>query len=191
VPRSRRRPGRIRSVAVALAALLGASACTFDYGPAQVEDTAPGPVPQVELVDVQMVVERDNRLELTAGRIASYPEEGYQEFTDLRFREFGPDGDLRLEGQADSGILYLDTENVELRGTVRFYSTVEEATIESEFLSWNADARVLTAPGERPVTLVRDDGSRVEGRGMTVDGRRNSVTFSAGVEGVFNDGTDR
>ena len=134
-----------------------------------------------------MVIVRNNRLELSATRIASYPDEGYQEFADLRFREFGPEGDLRLEGASDSGILYFDTEDVELRGTVRFYSTVEEASIESEFLFWDAEARVLVGPEEQPVVLERDDGSQVEGRGMTVDGRRNSVEFSGGVEGVFND----
>jgi LPS export ABC transporter protein LptC len=139
----------------------------------------------VELINVTMVVERENRLELTASRIASFPAEKYQEFTDLRFREYGPEGDLRLEGYADSGVMALDTENVELRGEVRFVSRVEDATIESDFLFWDADARILTGTEDGVVRMERDDGSWVEGRGLAVDGRRNSVSFSGGVEGVF------
>lgn len=161
--------------------------CSFDYADARVEVEDAGALPQVELLDVTMRIQRDNRLELSADRIASYPDLGYQEFSALRFREFGPDGELRLEGQADSGRLMLDTENVDLQGTVRFYSTVEEAEIRSEFLSWESADRVLRGPETSPVILQRDDGSRVEGRGLRVDGRRNSLQFERGVEGRFVD----
>lgn len=183
-------PGRRRGLSRErlLAALLGAialSGCTFDYSDAQVERDGEEKIPQVELINVTMVVERENRLELTASRIASFPAEKYQEFTDLRFREYGPEGDLRLEGYADSGVMALDTENVELRGEVRFVSRVEDATIESDFLFWDADARILTGTEDGVVRMERDDGSWVEGRGLAVDGRRNSVSFSGGVEGVF------
>jgi LPS export ABC transporter protein LptC len=169
----------------ALLGVLALAGCTFDYSGAQVERDEEEKIPQVELINVMMVVERDNRLELTASRIASYPAEKYQEFTDLRFREFGPEGDLRLEGAADSGVMALDTEDVELRGEVRFFSQVEDATIESEFLFWDADARIMTGTEDGVVRLEGEDGSWVEGRGLAVDGRRNSVTFSGGVEGVF------
>jgi LPS export ABC transporter protein LptC len=170
--------------------LVAFGGCTFDYSGADVERDSDERIPQVELVDVEMVIERSNRLRLTASRIASFPDEGYQELRDVRFSEFGPGGELRLEGRADAGRLDLDTEDVELRGNVSFYSTVEEATIESEFLYWNAEDRILSSTEDAPVVLEREDGSRVEGRGMEVDGRRNSVTFSRGVEGIFRDGSD-
>ncbi|MFW5694506.1 MAG: LPS export ABC transporter periplasmic protein LptC [Alkalispirochaeta sp.] len=170
--------------------LLVLGGCTFDYSGAEVERDGQERIPQVELVDVEMVIERSNRLELSAARIASYPEEGYQELRDVRFSEFGPDGALRLEGRADEGRLDLDTEDVELRGDVSFYSTVEEASIESAFLYWSAETRVLSSSEDAPVVIAREDGSRVEGRGMEVDGRRNSVTFSRGVQGVYRDGSD-
>lgn len=171
----------------ALVLLALAPGCSFDYSDARVEAGGSGAPPQVELLEVSMLIQRDNRLELSADRIASYPDQGYQEFSNLQFREYGPEGELRLEGQADAGRLMLDTENVDLSGTVRFYSTVEEAEITSEFLSWDSAERVLRGPAGAPVTLERDDGSRVEGRGLRVDGRRNSVTFEDGVEGVFVD----
>ncbi|MEX2444640.1 MAG: LPS export ABC transporter periplasmic protein LptC [Alkalispirochaeta sp.] len=168
--------------------------CTFDYSGAGVERESEERIPQVELVDVEMVIKRSNRLHLSASRIASYPDEGYQDLKDLRFSEFGPNGELRLEGRADEGRLDLNTEDVELRGNVSFYSTVEEATITSSFLYWNAEERVLSSAGDSShdaqVVLERQDGSRVEGRGMEVDGRRNSVSFSGGVQGVYRDESD-
>lgn len=173
-----------------VASLLGAAACTFDYSGASVEGEAGGAIPQVEILDVRMVIERDNRLELTARRIASFPDEGYQEFGGLEFREFGPDGELRLEGRAEAGTLFFDTENVELRGEVRFYSQVEEAELQSEFLYWNEAERVLSGADEDVVTLDRDDGSQLRGHGLRLDGRRNSLEFTQGVEGVFSNEDD-
>lgn len=182
----------LRSLGVLLASLwlVVLSGCTFDYSGADVERDAADRIPQVELVEVEMVIERSNRLHLSASRIASYPDEGYQELRDLRFSEYGPNGQLRLEGRADRGRLDLNTENVELRGDVSFFSTVEDATIQSEFLYWNAGERVLSSSDDTPVILERDDGSRVEGRGMEVDGRRNSVRFTRGVQGIFQDGSE-
>ncbi len=164
--------------------------CSFDYSGASVERDSRERIPQVELVDVEMVIERSNRLHLSASRIASYPDEGYQELQDVRFSEFGPDGELRLEGRADQARLDLNTEDVELRGNVSFYSTVEDATIESSSLYWKAERRILSSAEDESVVLEREDGSRVEGRGMEVDGRRNSVMFSRGVQGVYQDGSE-
>jgi LPS export ABC transporter protein LptC len=179
-------PGRPRGMLLpVLLGILGLAGCTFDYSGARVERDEEEKIPQVELINVTMVVERDNRLELTASRVASFPAEKYQEFSEMRFREFGPEGDLRLEGYADSGVMALDTENVELRGEVSFFSEVEDARIESEFLFWDAEARILTGREDGLVRLEGEDGSWVEGRGLAVDGRRNSVSFSGGVEGVF------
>lgn len=184
--------GNLRSLGVILASLgvVVLSGCTFDYSGADVERDQEDRIPQVELVEVEMVIKRSNRLHLSASRIASYPDEGYQELRDLRFSEFGPNGDLRLEGRADEGRLDLNTEDVELRGDVEFFSTVEDATIESAFLYWNAEDRILSSSDDTPVVLEREDGSRVEGRGMEVNGRRNSLTFTRGVEGIFYDGSE-
>ncbi len=180
----------VQRLACVVVSLLAASACTFDYSGATIEGEVDGALPQVEILDVRMVIERENRLELTARRIASFPDEGYQQFGGLEFREFGPDGELRLEGRAEAGTLFFDTENVELRGVVRFYSQVEEAELQSEFLYWNDAERVLSGEDEDVVTLDRDDGSQLRGYGLRLDGRRNSLEFDRGVEGVFSDEDD-
>ncbi len=161
------------------------NSCSFDYSDAEVEGERNESVPQVEIENARMVIERDNRLELTAAWIASFPEERIQRFRDLRFTEYGPDGDVRVSGEADEGILYFDTEDVELRGSIRFYSRIEEAELSTEFLYWENDARILRGDDDETVHILRDDGSELSGAGLTVDGRRNSVELSAGVRGVF------
>lgn len=174
------RPG-----AILFPVLLLLAGCSFDYTDADIEGERNVSVPQVEIENARMVIERDTRIELTATRIATYPEERLQRFEGLRFTEYGPDGAIRITGYAEGGILYLDTEDVELTGEIRFYSQVEEAELETSYLYWENAGRVLRGRENEPVSIRRDDGSEVEGAGLRVDGRRNAVELSSGVSGVF------
>lgn len=173
----------VHSLALILVGVL--SGCTFDYTDGQVESRRTEETPQLELLNVRMVVERENRLELSAERIAIYRERRTQEFRKLSFREFDATGTIRLEGYADGGVMNIDTEDVELLGEVRLISTVENAEMESAFLSWDSAARVLRGAPDQEVRIHRDDGSWVEGRGLRVDGRRNLVEFEEGFRGEF------
>lgn len=176
---------RIPPVIPIVILLVAAAACSFDYDEAMVESDGPAGVPQVEVLDVRMVIVRENRLELTADRIATYPDEGIQEFSGMVFREYGPEGELRLEGSSDEGLVYLDSEDIELVGTVRLRSLVEDAELSSDFLYWENADRILRSDEDGPVTAVRGDGSTLEGSGLRVDGRRNVVEFLRGVTGTF------
>lgn len=159
--------------------------CTFDYTGSTVEAERSEEIPQVEVLNVRMVVERDNRLELTAARIATFRERRRQEFEDLYFEEYGPDGLIRVEGYAERGYLHLDSEDVELLGTVRFYSRTEETQFESSFLQWENADRILRGEPDGSVYILKDDGSWVEGTGLRLDGRRSSVELTGGFEGEF------
>ena len=174
-----------RAGAVIPVALLVLAGCSFDYTDADIEGERNVSVPQVEIENARMVIERDTRIELTATRIASYPEERLQRFEGLRFTEYGPDGEVRVTGFAEGGILYLDTEDVELTGTIRFYSQIEEAELETGYIYWENDARILRGREDESVYIRRDDGSEVQGAGLRVDGRRNAVELTSGVSGVF------
>ncbi|TVR67972.1 MAG: hypothetical protein EA427_11900 [Spirochaetaceae bacterium] len=164
--------------------------CTFDYSAAGVEAGRTEEIPQVELFNVRMVVERDNRLELSAGRVATYRDRREQEFVDLTFREYGPGGDIRVEGWAEAGAMDLDTEDVELLGTVWFYSLTEETRLESSYLFWDQAERILVGKPDGSVLVVRDDGSWVEGSGLRLDGRRNRLELTGGLQGEFTGGGD-
>lgn len=169
-------------IVISFAAL---AACTFDYEEGAVEARDDGGVPQVVIHDARMVIVRDNRVELTADRIASYPDENVQRFEGIAFREYGPDGELRLEGSAGGGLIYLDTEDIELSGGVTIWSAVEDGSVESERLFWDADGSILRTGDEGFVTLRRSDGTWIEAGGIRVDGRRNRIEFHDGVQGAY------
>lgn len=145
-----------------------------------------GAIPQVEVLQARMVVDRDYRVEMRVDRIATYRDRNLQVFEGISFREYGPDGALRLEGEADRGIFFFDSENIELTGTVWFHSFQEEARLESSHLSWDQADRLLAGPPDGRVSLLRDDGSVVEGTGFRLKGRENKIIFSRGVAGRFS-----
>lgn len=169
-----------------LAVALIATGCSFDYGQASVEGVDVDEVPQVAVYGATMVIQRDTRIELTADYVATYSRRQEQEFSGLSFREFDQDGTIRLEGEAEGGTLDLRTEDVELTGRIRLFSSPDDATIESSYFFWNAEDRVLTAD-DSEVTITRGDGSEVQGAGLRVDGRRNLVEFTDGVRGTYVD----
>lgn len=158
--------------------------CSFDYSDAELAEERSQEIPQIELYGVRTQISRDTTLRLQAVHVATYPERDLQIMENVTFQEFGRDGDLRLEGEAELATLYLDTENVRLEGTIKFHSTIEDAEVESEFLYWDNDARTLSSEGSE-VNFRRSDGSELNGNGMILDGRRNSVGFSSGVRGSY------
>ncbi|SIQ59758.1 hypothetical protein SAMN05920897_11180 [Alkalispirochaeta americana] len=166
--------------------LLAGSGCSPDNAAAGTSAGEAREIPQVEVLKARMVVERDYRVELTVDRIATYRDKRIQTFEGLSFREYGPDGVLRLEGDADRGVFFLDSENIELTGTVRFHSLLEGAELESESLSWDQAERLLAGPPDGKVLLLRDDGSAVEGTGFRLKGRENRILFSRDVSGRFS-----
>ena len=159
-------------------------ACSFDYSAAQLAEQRAEEIPQVEIFNVRTEIHRDTLIRLQAERVSIYPEQDIQLMKAVSFQEYDSSGELRLEGQAEEATLYLDTDNVLLQGTIRFLSTVEDAEVESEYLFWDSEAKILTSEGTE-VELSRSDGSTLSGTGMVVDGRRNSVSFSSSVRGSY------
>ena len=172
-----------------LAVLVGATVgCSFDYSDAQVEGENSSEVATIELNAVTMVLIRDNTIKLTADRVATFSGDGTQRMDGLKFREYGPTGDLRIEGEAETAVLYIESEDVELSGEVIVYSTSEETLLSSQFLRWESEPRTLSGTDSGVVTIEQSDGSAIRGKGMVVDGRRNSVRFDSEVEGVYATG---
>lgn len=178
------RSGRTaRRLPLVAAALLTVAGCSFDYSDAQIEGEASTSIPDLEIFGARTVLERDTRIEVRAAVARTWSDEFRQEFEEISFREFAPDGTLRLEGSADRAVLNLQSEDLELFGEVRFSSLVDDAALESDYLSWDNSDRVLVGREDGTVEILRGDGSRVAGRGLRIDGRRNSLELSAGVAG--------
>lgn len=168
-----------------LLGLLLFSGCELDYEEGRVADEIAEEVPTTRLINAEITVIRQGTLTVTAELLESYPRQDRQVLEGIRFEERDPEGTLRFEGRASRAVHHLDTDDIELSGEIYFYSALEAAAIESEFLYWEEEAEILRSNPEVEVRLSEEDGTLIEGSGFSADGRRRTVTFDRSVSGTI------
>ena len=164
-----------------------AVSCSFDYSSSELADALDDDLPQAEMLNAIIVVERDTVLEMKIDRLSSFDKQGFDELVGVEFREYGHDGEIRVEGSAERGRRFFDTNDVEFTGFVRIYSRVDEAELRTRYLYWDDERKFLLGSEDDMVTIRKDDGSWVQGIGLKVNGKQNLVEMTAGVDGVFQE----
>jgi hypothetical protein len=82
-------------------------------------------------------------------------------------------------------VYHTDTENAEISGKVSVHSASEKGDVSADSLSWANKEKLLTAPPGERVTIHKDDGTSISGRGFVGDFRTRQVTFSGPVQGTY------
>jgi LPS export ABC transporter protein LptC len=181
-------PGSALSPAVLLLALglAALGACSVEYG-------LSGAVSAEEIPDAvfrgftHTLVEKGKRsFELKAAVAKSYSASRRVELEAVSFSEFDRvTGEVASSGKADRAIFYTDSEDAEFIGSIAFDSLREDASLEAEYLSWDAQEKRLEGRLDRVVAIRRGDGSWIRGAGFAADGKRRSVSFREAVDGAF------
>lgn len=175
-------------LATALAsATLALAACSLDYGEAMAEDLAEDVPDTVVLGFSHTVVENGSpRFRLEAERGESYQAQKKMKLIGVRFIEYAAGSrDVSAEGSADSALFFTDTESAQLSGSVRFHSSQDGVTVESGYLEWDGQARLLRSRAETLTSLSDDDGSSLSGAGFNADAARRSFSFGNRADGRF------
>ncbi len=172
--------------ALLMLAALAAAGCSIEGGPLP-ESQEAGEIPDTVAVGVVHRVYRDGRLslELTASRAETWNATKETILSDARFVEFDRHGAPDLQGEAGRVLFYSDTENADVSGGVRVRSETEKGNVTAESLSWDNEARRLTAPPQETVTLRKDDGTSISGTGFLGDFRTRELVFSGPVRGTY------
>jgi LPS export ABC transporter protein LptC len=175
-----------RTAAAALAALLVAG-CSLDYREAEAEETLAESIPDTVLYGVTHRVVKESRLSVSfeAQRVENYTKKKEMFLESVQFTEYGDGGEPVTEGRAGSVLFHTDTENAELNGSVSVHSYEEKATVTTGALSWVKDKRLLNGAPDETVTLEKEDGSFVSGRGFQGDFRVKIVHFTGPVAGTY------
>lgn len=159
--------------------------CRLNYGADVEAEGLEEGVPNVEIFGFVQQIYRDGRLilELEAETSRAYESRNLRELLGVSFREFDASGELAASGRADKALLFTDTENVELSGSIEVYSAKEGASVVGDYFYWDSEDKTITALAEEMVRILTDEGEVIEGRGFNADMRRRVLGFTRGVEG--------
>jgi LPS export ABC transporter protein LptC len=161
--------------------------CTFDYGDAASEtsdqaDIVMGNVEYVRMRDGDPVVR------FRAQQAERYENRQTMELQNFSFEQFhGHGSEVNATGSAGSGLVELDSGNIQLEQSIIIAVESEDITIETDRLFWEDEKRILAGSDDRPVDIQRSDGTVFSGRGFSADSRRRTWTFGGGVEGSYVD----
>ena len=170
-------PSRLTQVILILLALL--SSCTDG---ARVS-AALGEVPDTVSENLRQVsVSPTGRVVIESERVEVYSDKDLSLFFDAGFQEFGSEGELLLEGNAER-IEIEGSRDGSAEGTIRIYDVSEDSRLEAERLEWDDSERILT--GQGIVRIETEDGLVVEGRGFIADMARETYRYTDGVEGTL------
>jgi LPS export ABC transporter protein LptC len=179
-------------IALAPALVFLVLSCTLDYNEENLASELSEDTPDTVLYDVTHTIVSDStpRFVVRAERAETFGDRSRQYLDGIAFTELAADGSVITEGSADYAEYQTDTENIEITGSVRFYSSEQDAFLSAQVLFWNSDERRLTSEPEEPVFLRRGDGTSVRGRGFVAEMGRSIIRFEDGVSGTIIEQTD-
>jgi len=181
-----RRPVTVQMLTL-LSALLISAGCSFNYSEADMAEDLSKEVPNSIIRHYRFVDVRTGQssFRVYAAEARMYHKAHQTRLTDLFFQEIDPRGNVVTEGEAGSATLFTQTDNVEMRGEIRFSGSKQEATIITDYLFWNNEERSLKGKPNREVTILKEDGTRIHGKGFSADTAADEVNFTEPVEGVY------
>lgn len=164
--------------------------CALDYG----KESAP-PADQIPL----MVFHNVRQTGVKDGQISyitetedseSYPSLKQVRLKKFRFREYDPTGAQTSEGEADAAVIDTLTNDAKISGRLQAQSKDQGVALvvdggSSGGLTWTDESRILRTLPDTPVTLTKDDGSKIEARSLVLDLGSKRLDLVQGVEGTW------
>ena len=177
----------VAAAAAVFAAALLVAGCSLNYQEAGAEEKTAEGVPDTVALGLVHKIHKNGRLslELEAARAETFSAAAKTILTDAHFIEYDDQGGKATEGSAQKVVYHTDTEDAEISGKVRVHSASEKGEVTAESLAWTNKGKKLVAPPDERVTIRKDDGSSISGRGFQGDFRRRQVIFSGPVQGTY------
>ena len=167
--------------------LLLFGSCSFDYKEAMVDEEISGGTPNAVIINLEETVIKKGIIShsLKAEKAAAYDKKNLTVFTNIQFTEYDKTGEIATEGEVGNASFYSDTENIELEKSFRVESLQQGYYIKGQSMFWDGEAKVLTSDFENEITIGKEDGSYITGKGFNSKASNNSFAFEGGIQGVY------
>ncbi len=161
-------------------------ACSIDYGDPLVESFRD--IPNALLEGFEQVSVRANSpsFRLRAELIESYNAKGIDILREVEINEYDERGEVLTSGRAASATVNQQSRDGSFR-EITVYSRRQRAEITANDLEWKDNLRQLRSSPQGLVTLRREDGISLEGRGFFADFKKSILSFEAEVKGIYDE----
>ena len=102
------------------------------------------------------------------------------------FQEYNANNEIITEGTAENGVIYTESDDAELTGSLIIYSANNESELTADYLYWDDSEKSLTGSDNGNVKLLRDSGTEISGTGFSGDLRTKIFSFKKNVKGIYH-----
>lgn len=157
--------------------------CSFDYTQANIEEELDENIPDIILKNAKLVFVRGTSVIIESDLIEIYSSQKQQLMNNVRFREITREEEIRMQGSATQISIETDTHDITMVGEVFARSHNDEAEVETEYLHWNDEKRIISGSAISPVTIKKDIGSNISGYGFIGNAETRKLSISGSVQG--------
>ena len=148
------------------------------------EEHAKLATPDIILEDAEYTLGQsgENPIFIRSSYIEFYSKDERAVTESLTFVQYNDDGEIRLEGSADSSEIDTGSKVMNLSGNVRLTENDSNMMIEADTLMFDSENEEMTADGH--VKVVSSDGE-FKGTGFAGDLKMDAYSFTTIEKGVF------
>ncbi len=162
--------------------------CSIDYGDTGKEEEIGDNIPDTIISNFSYTsVDNGNIVfRISSLRAQNFSIKKETTLSGVVFREYNRKGEIITEGESEKGVIYTESDDAELTGSIRIYSAPNETEIIADYLFWNDSEKTLSGAGDGFVKMIRDSGTEISGRGFEGDIKTRLFTFEKDVNGLYH-----
>lgn len=161
--------------------------CSLDYEGVRIDEELSSQTPQIILVNFKEVaVRKGSPSYMVEGeRAEMFSSNNTTILEEISFKEYEKEGSVATEGNAEKAVLYTDTESIEFEKPFFLKSIQQGYFIEGDSANWDGERKRLTGKEDEWLTIGKEDGTFLKGKGFVSSGAERSFSFESEASGQF------
>lgn len=162
--------------------------CSIDHGDIEIAEEIGENIPDsvIENFSYTSVDNGSIIFRLYSKKAENYSKKKETILDEVVFREYNSNNEMVTEGTARKGVIYTESDDAKLTGSLIIYSANNEAEITADYLYWDDSNKSLTGSENGNVKLIRDSGTEISGTGFSGNLRTKIFKFEGDVNGIYH-----
>ncbi len=165
-------------IALLMTLLTLLTSCSFKFEDKLSEDENQEEIADTILFKSEIHVVQDTNTYIKADVIEVYSKSSKQIFKQAEFKQFDDNNDATMSGTADNIILDSQNNDMEILGNIEILLVEDDTTIYGDYFRWHEDENRLDSKEEDIINISRGNGTRIQGRGLSIDTQQHILYFS-------------